>query len=477
MDIDQLSDENERSRISEDEDAMSTARTDVTEEGSEEGSVVGTPKSSSRHRRRRNKNGLNEVDTSPPDKKLARSEKKAKKFSSEKKFDEALQELIRCTALARIVYGDGHWKLAEAYANLARGYFELKDYPVQAQAHAETAKNVMYNTRHVAGSDDERANIIGVNIQIHYAMGLALIALQRLNEAEKCLMTAEKQSKDRAKLNVLDVADTDEMDIKICIGLAKVNAKQQKFANSIRFLEKAIDLIKLVHGDDSIDLIPVYQSIGQVEQAKGKLANQSRAVEMYYQAHVVASEHYKEGAVEVAETAMVLAAAYAQTGDPAGEASAESYMNEALITYQVAYGPNHAKTVEAEDELAKLMVRTDRQQEAISLLKKSIAAKKEVFGDNSQEVADTYKLVASVHLAQGDMELSLKFFQKCLSIETMLYGAGGKRTKNTQSSIDMIMANPRIASTQPRSKKEELKTRPRFSSIVNRSSSSGGFIA
>ena len=40
--------------------------------------------------------------------------------------ESALQELIRCTALARIVYGDGHWKLAETYANLAQGYFELK---------------------------------------------------------------------------------------------------------------------------------------------------------------------------------------------------------------------------------------------------------------------------------------------------------------------------------------------------------------
>ena len=40
--------------------------------------------------------------------------------------ESALQELIRCTALARIVYGDGHWKLAETYADLAQGYFELK---------------------------------------------------------------------------------------------------------------------------------------------------------------------------------------------------------------------------------------------------------------------------------------------------------------------------------------------------------------
>jgi hypothetical protein len=46
-------------------------------------SEIGTPKSSSRHRRR--KNGLNDLDTSPPDKKLARAEKRAKKYTAEKK--------------------------------------------------------------------------------------------------------------------------------------------------------------------------------------------------------------------------------------------------------------------------------------------------------------------------------------------------------------------------------------------------------
>ena len=40
--------------------------------------------------------------------------------------DSAIKELIRCTALARIVYGDGHWKLASSYVNLAQGYFDLK---------------------------------------------------------------------------------------------------------------------------------------------------------------------------------------------------------------------------------------------------------------------------------------------------------------------------------------------------------------
>ncbi len=42
-------------------------------------------------------------------------------------------------------------------------------------------------------------------------------------------------------------------------------------------------------------------------------------------------------------------------------ASAESYLNECLAVYQVVHGPNHQKTIDIQDELAKIMIRTDRQ--------------------------------------------------------------------------------------------------------------------
>jgi len=40
--------------------------------------------------------------------------------------------------------------------------------------------------------------------------------------------------------------------------------------------------------------------------------------------------------------------------------SAESYLNQALATYESLYGADHTKTLEGKDELARLMIRTDR---------------------------------------------------------------------------------------------------------------------
>ena len=48
-------------------------------------------------------------------------------------------------------------------------------------------------------------------------------------------------------------------------------------------------------------------------------------------------------------------------------ASAESYLNEATAVYQSNFGPNHEKTIRCQDELVRLMIRTDRQEEAVQV--------------------------------------------------------------------------------------------------------------
>ena len=42
--------------------------------------------------------------------------------------------------------------------------------------------------------------------------------------------------------------------------------------------------------------------------------------------------------------------------------SAESYYNDALVIYQKVHGPVHEKTVSVQDDIARLQIRTDKQQ-------------------------------------------------------------------------------------------------------------------
>lgn len=39
---------------------------------------------------------------------------------------QANRELIRCVILSRIIFGEEHWKCAQALANLAYGYLTLR---------------------------------------------------------------------------------------------------------------------------------------------------------------------------------------------------------------------------------------------------------------------------------------------------------------------------------------------------------------
>ena len=51
-------------------------------------------------------------------------------------------------------------------------------------------------------------------------------------------------------------------------------------------------------------------------------------------------------------------------------------------------------------------------QEAISLLRKTLEDKNEVYGEVSSEVAETWKLIGSIHLSKGETEKALRALKK-----------------------------------------------------------------
>jgi hypothetical protein len=46
------------------------------------------------------------------------------------------------------------------------------------------------------------------------------------------------------------------------------------------------------------------------------------------------------------------------------------------------------------------------------MLRSSLPLKNDVYGEYSENVADTHKLIASVHLAQGNIEKALRAYKK-----------------------------------------------------------------
>ncbi|XP_072032841.1 tetratricopeptide repeat protein 23-like [Amphiura filiformis] len=406
------------------------------------------------------------LDLTPPEDLLPNAEKRARRHIKHEEVSDAIYELTKCTALARLVYGDDNWKLAESHTNLAYAYLTLKNLPVQAQYHADIAKNIMLSGLHTSDSSSSKAELLLMLVKMYYVLGRAFTILKKYPESEQNLMKAEKVSDERKKLGRSEGTEKIDLDIKIAIAMAKLFANQNKQAASQGYYEQAMKKVEKNYGNDSMELIAIYQDMGKLEQSKGKHADHDKATESYLQAYSISLSNYDGQSEEVAEAAHKLALAYSEGVTVEAETAAERYLDESLGIRQVLYGPHHPKTISSQESLCKLMIRTERQEDALSLLKTIIAAKNATYGDLSEEVGESYKLYGSILLAQGEMEKALRYFKKCHTIQSNLFGAGHRKSKATQQTIDMLLQSPILAAKEGQTKAGQLKRRPRFSANV-----------
>nr|XP_035938189.1 tetratricopeptide repeat protein 23 isoform X1 [Halichoerus grypus] len=130
----------------------------------------------------------------PPREKLHLCEEKAKSYSSNHEYKEAVHELVRCIALTRICYGASHWKLAEAHISLAQGYLRLKGLSLQAKQHAEKAKEILTNS--IVPPYNDNTDVFKCSIELFHTMGRALLSLHKFKEASENLSKAEQLAKE-----------------------------------------------------------------------------------------------------------------------------------------------------------------------------------------------------------------------------------------------------------------------------------------
>lgn len=402
-----------------------------------------------------------------PDQQLKNAEKKADRFLAQGESDKAINELTRAMALTRIVYGDQHWKLAASYVHLAEAYMEHKEYYAQAEYHAERARAMMSSIgSNFQESEREKVQLYSILLKMHHIIGVSNTAMKKYLASEKDLNRAQRLLDELSELPSYSDVDRDLWKIKLNLASARLSEKQKKFSDAIEKYKEAVELTKSIHGKESVHLIPVYKEWAKLEQSKGKNTNHERAIDLLQRAHSVATANYKDGDEELINTALMLARAYSMTRKEEAAVSAESYMNECLVSCTNTYGPEHPKTLSVQDELARILIQTNRHREALKLLRSTMNVKCSVYGDYSAPVADTLTLMAAVHLADSDLERALKAYQKCFDIHSLMLGEKHKKTLDIQRNIDILRANPALAGKQ--SKKDELKSRPRFSNYASK---------
>ncbi|KAM9095250.1 tetratricopeptide repeat protein 23-like [Sarcophilus harrisii] len=258
---------------------------------------------------------------------------------------QANQELIRCVTFSRIVFGTEHWRYAQALTNLAYGYLTLRELPVQAKQHAESAKNSLLTWKGSAISDLDKKEILGTLVTLYYTLGMSDLMQNQYPFISN---------------NVLRIQLGDNGIKSITLFLAALQLHRLNL--SVNYFEKAITHVISSKGDSASELISLYQEAAQVEQLR---KNHDRAIEHLLQAHSICVASYKELSAEAAKTGFLLAKAYATSGEPQHRDAAELYFTSSLKAYQAALGPDNYHTMCATEEFSKWLLQIGEKQATV----------------------------------------------------------------------------------------------------------------
>lgn len=218
----------------------------------------------------------------PPREKLHLCEERAKSYSSSREYKQAIQELVRCVALTKICYGDSHWKLAEAYVNLAQGYLQMKGLSLQAKQHAEKAKEILANSMETPYHN--KTDIFKCSLELFYTLGKALVSLQKFKEAWENLIKAERLSKEMLQCGNIIKEEWIEIQSRIKLSFAQLYQGQKRSKEAFPYYQKALEYSETTKDEKSFEYAQVLREMAGVEQALGL---HEASISHFSQAHLI----------------------------------------------------------------------------------------------------------------------------------------------------------------------------------------------
>ncbi|XP_054842857.1 tetratricopeptide repeat protein 23-like isoform X2 [Eublepharis macularius] len=344
--------------------------------------------------------------------KLTQALKRAEKFTKGKKMRQAHRERIRCVALTRIIYGKGHWRLAQALANLAHSYLMLLGFPVQAVQHANSAKGtILIGGRPPQVPAEEMKQILSTLLTIYYTLG---VAHWMQKNGKESLFNLEKAECVMKELQQTELEETTEQKISeedLAAALGRACLLQNKPLMATRHFEKAISAVISARGEMAPELIDLYQETAHIEQVK---KNHKKSIEYLLQAHCVVLTVHTKFSPQAASAALLLGKAYAASGEQKDAEMAEMYFNESLLACKAALGSGHSQTINALEEFSKWLVHMGKREQAYDLLQESFMSQPDLCSDFSEKAAERFYIMGGICLAEQKVKEGYQWLSKAL---------------------------------------------------------------
>ncbi|CAM9638290.1 unnamed protein product [Rangifer tarandus platyrhynchus] len=397
------------------------------------------------------------------EKKLAQSQKKIAQLIKGKKNIEANKELIRCVILSRIIFGEEHWKCAQALATLAYGYLTLRGLPAQAKKHAESTKNVLLTWKGTTTSDKEGKQILETLVMLYYTLGVACLLQNQYpflpsgiwgsGEAYLNLQKSERNMKELRKSYKGGTCGLQVSEKDLTIALGRASLANCRLNLALVYFEKAVDNVIANKGDNTSDLVSLYQEMARIEQLR---RNHEYAIQYLHQAHSICVSLYTEVSPQAAEVSALLAKAYAMSGEVQHKDAVGLYFMKSITAYQTTLGPDDYETLTTVEEFCKWLVQNGEKQEAYRLLKASLRSQVISYGDCSEKVAETFYNMGKICFAKGELRKAGQLLRKCLMIQILMYGDEHSKSRDTKNLLTLMQ---RASNSSSRWRREDIPGR------------------
>ncbi|XP_023120486.2 tetratricopeptide repeat protein 23 isoform X1 [Amphiprion ocellaris] len=374
-----------------------------------------------------------------PEEKLKHFDSQAQASENNQEFDASIQDLVRCVALTRLVYGEGHLKLAQAHARLAKAYFCFKGWALQAHEHSVLAKELLPFCSSITSCKPEKLEVLTCLLTIHLTQGGASLLTDNLVEAESSFLEAEHIVDELHQHSAVSQEEKIKTQLEISTGLCRVYKRQNRPEAALSQCEKSLQLLKDCNKPEKA--CSVYKDMATIEQDRGHL---DRAIELLSKAHSIAMSHNPEE-LEGAQISHSLALILSAAAEPHHNDSAGHYFEQSLSAYRKCTGPQDPVFLIAQDDFCRFLLTNGQQEKCVEIQRTSLDSKRSAFGDVSAEVAETLLLIGSVEMTEGKMNQAHRTMTKCLKIQSLLYGPQHKKTKAVQKAVDMLARAPEVA--------------------------------
>lgn len=159
-----------------------------------------------------------------PEEKLKHFNRRAQACEDNQEFDACIQDLVRCVALTRLVYGDGHLKLAQAHARLAQAYFQFNGWGLQAQEHSALARDLLPFCSSISSGRGEKHEVLLCLLNIHLIQGGASLLTVNLEEAQSSFLEAEQVLEELHPQGGINQEEKMRTELEISTGLSRYSS-------------------------------------------------------------------------------------------------------------------------------------------------------------------------------------------------------------------------------------------------------------